>query len=88
MRTNMERDKEKFYVKISDEKRDALIESIQVFCENELDLEIGNLGSSSLYDHVLQELGKVIYNKAIEDAKEYYQSRHNEIDIDTYSLIK
>ena len=84
----MKKKKEKINYKISEEKKAELIDGLQEFCKNDLDVEIGNIGASSLYDHIAEELGKIIYNKAIEDAKEYYESRHNEIDIDSIMLLK
>ncbi|MCK4981117.1 MAG: DUF2164 family protein [Candidatus Delongbacteria bacterium] len=73
---------------ISEEKKTELIDGLQEFCKNDLDVEIGNIGASTLYDHIAEEFGSIIYNKAIEDAKEYYESRHNEIDIDSIMLLK
>ena len=84
----MKKKKEIINYNISEEKKAELIDGLQEFCKNDLDVEIGNIGTSSLYDHVTEEFGKVIYNKAIEDAKEYYESRHNEIDIDSIMLLK
>ncbi|MCK5761230.1 MAG: DUF2164 family protein [Candidatus Delongbacteria bacterium] len=80
--------KELIEIKISEEKKTELIDGLQEFCKNDLDVSIGSIGASSLYDHITEEFGKVIYNKAIEDAKEYYESRHNEIDIDSIMLLK
>ena len=73
---------------ISEEKKTELIDGLQDFCKNDLDVEIGSIGASSLFDHIAEDFGNVIYNKAIEDAKEYYESRHNEIDIDSIMLLK
>ncbi|MDA3884007.1 MAG: DUF2164 family protein [Candidatus Delongbacteria bacterium] len=80
--------KDRFDLNISEKKKTEFVVSLLEFCKNELDVEIGNLGASSLYDHIEQEFAEIIYNKAIEDAKEYYQARHNEIDIDSYMLLK
>ncbi|NOR44502.1 MAG: DUF2164 family protein [Candidatus Delongbacteria bacterium] len=84
----MSKKKDIIDLNISEEKKTELIDGLQEFCKNELDVEIGNLGASSLYDHIKKEFSTIIYNKAIEDAKEYYESRHMEIDIDSYMLLK
>ena len=84
----MKKKKEKINYNISEENKAELIDGLQEFCKNDLDVSIGSIGASSLYDHITEEFGKVIYNKAIEDAKEYYESRHNEIDIDSIMLLK
>lgn len=81
-------DKDKFSLNIPDEKKKEIIEELILYCDKELDIEIGNLGAYSLYDHILDSLGKIIYNKAIEDAKEYYQIKHSEIEMDSIMLIK
>ncbi|MCK4981046.1 MAG: DUF2164 family protein [Candidatus Delongbacteria bacterium] len=84
----MKKKKEITNYNISEEKKTELIDGLQEFCKNDLDVNIGSIGASSLFDHITEEFGKVIYNKAIEDAKGYYESRHNEIDIDSYLLLK
>ncbi|MBN2788919.1 MAG: DUF2164 family protein [Candidatus Delongbacteria bacterium] len=82
------REKEKFEINISEDNKVDIIENLREFCKNELDVEIGNIGADSLFDHIMSSFGKVIYNKAVNDTKEYYESKHNEIDIDSYMLLK
>lgn len=84
----MNKKEEVIEIKISEKSKVELIDGLLEFCKNDLDVEIGNLGASSLFDHITKKIGKAIYNQAIEDAKEYYQARHNEIDIDSYMLLK
>ena len=43
--------------------------SIQRYCSEELDLEIGELQASFLLDFIVREIGPHIYNQAISDAQ-------------------
>ena len=42
--------------------------SLQRYCSQELDTDIGELQASFLLDFILQEIGPHIYNQAIRDA--------------------
>lgn len=43
--------------------------SIQRYCSEELDTDIGELQASFLLDFILREIGPHIYNQAISDAQ-------------------
>lgn len=43
--------------------------SIQRYCSEELDLEIGELQAGFLLDYIVREIGPHIYNQAISDAQ-------------------
>ena len=45
--------------------------SIQRYCSEELDLEIGELQASFLLDFIVREIGPHIYNQAISDAQSH-----------------
>lgn len=75
-------------IEINHEKKEELIFRLRKYCEDELDIEIGNLGSMSLYDYFMENFSTEIYNKAIDDAKEWYQARLMELALDTSMLYK
>jgi len=75
-------------IEIDQARKYEFAELIKEFCENELDVEIGNLGCLSLYDFFMDKFSTEIYNKAIDDAKEWYQAKLMELALDTSMLYK
>ena len=69
-------------------KKEEYAEMIKKYCEDELDVEIGNLGCMSLYDFFFEKFSAEIYNQAIDDAKEWYQARLMDLALDSSLLYK
>ncbi len=71
-------------IEISKEARDEAIASIQrYFLENQ-DEELGNLASGELLSFFLEEIGPVVYNKAVADVQERLQARIMEVDMEIH----
>ncbi len=75
-------------IEISKEAREDAIESIErYFKENLSDYieeRLGNVAAGALLDFILEEIGPVVYNKAVSDAQERMQIRVMELDIDVH----
>ena len=67
-------------MKIYDDKRVPLLESIQRFFNEYMDEEVGTLKSELLLDYFLREIGPVIYNQAITDAQAYFQEKTSDLE--------
>jgi len=61
---------------------DELIQSIQRYFEEQMDGEIGNIAAGSLLGFVLEEIGPVIYNKAVADVQERLQIRVADLEFE------
>ena len=46
--------------------------------------KIGNITAGALLDFLLEELGPIVYNKAVSDVQERLQSRVMEVDIEEH----
>lgn len=46
--------------------------------------KIGNMTAAALLDFLLEELGPLVYNKAVSDVQERLQSRVMEVDIEVH----
>ena len=66
------------------ENRTTSVQEIQAYFQKELDEDIGNLAAEFLLDFILEKIGPVIYNQAIEDA---HTLMHQHVD-ELYSLQK
>ncbi len=56
-------------IELSKEKREGAIASIQRYFIENLSEAVGDLAAGSLLNFFLEEIGPVIYNKAIADAQ-------------------
>lgn len=71
-------------IELAKDTQTALIESIQRYFKEQLDLPIGNLQARSVLDYVLKEIGPSIYNRAIADAQRHLQARVLDLDVECY----
>lgn len=66
-------------ITITDEARKRAIASIQRYFADNLDQEIGDLKAALVLDYFLAEHGPTIYNKAIADAKAFFDERATDL---------
>ena len=69
-------------IEIPKELRDQCVASVQRFFEAEMGERIGSLVAADLFNFFVEEIGPVIYNKAVADVQGRLQTVVNEIDID------
>ena len=71
-------------IEISKEARNEAIESIKRYFRENLDQEIGNLAAGELLGFFLEDVGPVVYNKAVADVQERLQARIMEVDMEIH----
>lgn len=71
-------------IEISKEARQDAIESIQQYFQENREEKIGNLGADELLNYFLEELGPLVYNKAVADVQDRLQARIMEVDIEVH----
>ena len=69
---------------ISKEARKEAIASIERYFTENMEDKIGNIAAGALLGFILEEIGPVIYNKAVTDVQERLQSRIMEVDIEVH----
>lgn len=72
------------FIKYSKEQMEYLMPKWQEFIENELDLEISSLKARELINFATLNLGRLCYNKGIEDSIAYMNDKVE----DLYVLIR
>ncbi|WP_058303120.1 DUF2164 domain-containing protein [Gorillibacterium timonense] len=75
-------------MKLPREEKLALIEALQTFFEEERSESLGMLGAEQLIDFMIQELGPILYNRAIFDARTLMNDRMVQLEDELYSLEK
>ena len=66
------------------EAREQAVASIQRYFEENMEERIGNIAAGGLLGYFLEEIGPLIYNKAVADVQERLQMRVAELDIDIH----
>ena len=71
-------------IKLSDERRDALLREIQIHFREKHGDEIGDLKATLLLEFFIKKLGPPVYNQAIQDARGFIQDKLGDLDGDFY----
>ncbi|MBC7994188.1 MAG: DUF2164 domain-containing protein [Rhizobacter sp.] len=71
-------------IEIPKEARKEAITSIERYFQENMEEKIGNIAASALLGFFLEEIGPLVYNKAVADVQERLQARVSEIDIEIH----
>jgi uncharacterized protein (DUF2164 family) len=71
-------------IELSKEVRKEAVASIERYFKENMEEKIGNIAASGLLGFFLDEIGPVIYNKAVVDVQERLQARISEIDLEVH----
>jgi uncharacterized protein (DUF2164 family) len=71
-------------IEISKEERNEAIASIERYFLEYHEQKIGNVAAGGLLGFFLQEIGPLVYNRAVADVQERLQARIAEIDIEVH----
>ncbi|MDP3760141.1 MAG: DUF2164 domain-containing protein [Ramlibacter sp.] len=69
-------------IELSREIRAEAVASIERYFRENMEEKIGNIAAGALLGYFLEELGPLVYNKAVADVQERLQVRVSELDID------
>ena len=76
---------ERKMIRLSKEEKIEMIREIQYFYQDEREEEIGELASEILLDFITLKLGKIYFNKGVQDSQKYMSERLEElIEIEKY----
>ncbi|MFP8778995.1 DUF2164 domain-containing protein [Hydrogenophaga sp. RWCD_12] len=71
-------------IELSKELRAEAVASIERYFREHMDEKIGNIAAGGLLGFFLEEIGPVVYNKAVADVQERLQLRVSEIDLEVH----
>jgi uncharacterized protein (DUF2164 family) len=71
-------------IEISKESRQQAVASIERYFLENMDERIGNIAAGALLGFFLEELGPLVYNKAVAEVQERLQMRVSELDIEIH----
>lgn len=73
---------------LQEKDRAQMCDEIAAFFREEHDLELGVIGTGRILDFFQEMLGKHIYNKALDDAKQFYDRYADNMETDYYALYQ
>ena len=71
-------------IEILKEARQQAIASIERYFRENMEEPIGNIAAGALLGFFLEEVGPLVYNKAVAEVQERLQSRISEIDLEVH----
>jgi uncharacterized protein (DUF2164 family) len=71
-------------IELSREARKEAIASIERYFAENMEEKIGNVAAGGLLGYFLEEIGPLVYNKAVADVQERMQMRVAELDIEIH----
>jgi uncharacterized protein (DUF2164 family) len=71
-------------IELSRESRNEAIASIERYFRENMEEKIGNITAGALLGFFLEEIGPLVYNKAVADVQERLQARVMEVDIEIH----
>ncbi|MBR8652146.1 DUF2164 domain-containing protein [Achromobacter sp. Marseille-Q0513] len=71
-------------IELERELRDTAVASIQRYFDQNMEEPIGNIAAGALLGFFLEEIGPVIYNRAVADVQERLQARVAELDLEVH----
>ena len=73
---------------LSKEEKNQILEEIAYFFNEEFDLDLGIIRREAIFDFFQDNLAKYIYNRALDDAKRFYEKNASNMEADYYALYK
>jgi uncharacterized protein (DUF2164 family) len=71
-------------IKLNIDIEERLLASLQRYCTQNFDEDIGTLKARLLLDFCLREIGPSIYNQAVQDAQAVMQEKIAEVETNCY----
>ncbi|MBP6717358.1 MAG: DUF2164 domain-containing protein [Rhodoferax sp.] len=71
-------------IEITKEAHTQAVHSIERYFREHMDEPIGNMAAGGLLAFFLEELGPLVYNKAVSDVQNRLQARIMEVDIEVH----
>lgn len=75
-------------LELSEEEKKQLRAEIGSFFSEELELETGMIRQQLILDFFIEQLGPMIYNRALDDAQRWYRRQQENLESDFYIMYK
>ena len=73
---------------LNEQDKARMCDEIAAFFREEHDLELGVIGTGKILDFFQEMLGERVYNRALDDAKKFYERYADNMETDYYARYK
>lgn len=73
---------------LNEQDKARMCDEIAAFFREEHDLELGVIDTGKILDFFQEMLGERVYNRALDDAKKFYERYADNMETDYYALYK
>lgn len=73
---------------LNEQDKARMCDEIAAFFREEHNLELGVIGTGKILDFFQEMLGERVYNRALDDAKKFYERYADNMETDYYALYK
>ncbi len=71
-------------IELTREAKNEAVVSIERYFRENMEERIGNIAAGALLNYFLEEIGPLVYNRAVADVQERLQMRISELDIEIH----
>ncbi|NLK73861.1 MAG: DUF2164 domain-containing protein [Clostridiales bacterium] len=75
-------------INLTKEEKQQMLDDIIYYFATEREEDLGIIASEKILDFFLNTLGKYTYNKALDEAKIWFDRRMEDVEADFYALYK
>ena len=75
-------------IKLNAERKENITRAIQVYMQQELDLEVGQFAAEFFLDFMIQQLGPSCYNQALDDVHAWMSDKFLYLADDLHFMAK
>ncbi|MCW8336664.1 DUF2164 domain-containing protein [Vibrio sp. SCSIO 43135] len=75
-------------IEFSRQQKQAIVDELQKYFENELDAELGQFDGEFLLDFICKEIGPAFYNKGVADAQLVIEKKMLDVSDELYDIAK
>ncbi|MBD1581335.1 DUF2164 domain-containing protein [Pseudoalteromonas sp. S16_S37] len=75
-------------ITLAPQQHDKLVVQTQAYCAENLGLELAQFDAAFMVDFFIEQIGKQVYNQALEDAKSHLQQHFEMLSDRLYELEK
>jgi len=75
-------------IQIDPKRKQALVEALQDYLQDELEVEIGQFDAEFLFDFIINKFGPDFYNQGLSDALKVFERRMMDVGDELYEIEK
>ena len=75
-------------IEFSKDDKEHITRLLRTYCEDELDMELGNFDAQFLFEFITKNIGPYFYNRGLLDARAVFEKRIEQVMDSIYEIEK